>query len=258
MKKVAFILLFSAALGFGAQAQFTHLDVHAGVGYGRIVDNLISKGGVLGFEVGAYTNLGIKNAKSMVAENLYFQFGVNLKRKGGAFAEEHTVGGYLSQREGNYKAYYAQIPFLVNYKYELPLRQPNHYVRAFIGPAFSVGLFGTYNDRKVSPYQPQRSMNYELKNEPVFNYMNRLDANLIFGVGYEYDEFAVSLYVDYGFLSIHNETDKVRLMEGASTNPGSVPSATDSQYLIPGGNLLSFYLQLSYRIPFRKYEGIED
>lgn len=247
-------MLFSAALCSGAVAQFTHLDIHAGIGYGKMVDNLISKGGVLSCEVGAYTNLGIKNAHSVVADNLYFQMGVNLKLRGGAFSEEHTVGGYLSQREGSYKAWYAQIPFLVNYRFELPVRQPNHYVRAFLGPAFSVGLFGTYNDRKVSPYQPQRSMNYEIKNDPVFNYMNRLDVNMLFGVGYEYDLLALSLYVDYGFLSIHNETDMIRFMETAYSSM-ELPSGTDTKNLIPGGNLLSFYLTLSYRLPFNKYEG---
>lgn len=248
MKKIFFSLLLLVALALPARAQFSAYGVQLGGGYSHVVDNLISKGGIFGFGVGGYVTYEFSEAKSVLADRFYLQGGLNIIRRGGQFEQSfNVVNGtvtYTTTRQGYYHAWYAQIPILASFRYELPINKAGHYVRAFVGPALSVGLFGNYSDRCVSPHRPQTSVNFNIEKDPAFDHMNRIDVDAIIGVGYQYDNIVANLYVDYGFLAIGKETDVLRTLE-------NVQQGSTEEVFIPGGNIATFMLSVAYQFPIK-------
>lgn len=238
MKKIAALLLLTITMTAVSYGQFTAYGFQIGGGYSRIADNLITKGGTFGATIGAYTNLEFNSAKTWAAQHLYLQFGLNFMRRGGGMYEEYSAmeGRYTSTHECTFSTYYAQIPILLNFRYELMSQTSHQNVRLFLGPAFSFGIFGFYDESMITPRIPNEKYNYKIEKAPAFNYLNRIDANVIFGIGYQYNEFFASIYLDYGFLSLKDETDILRKKQ-----------RTDSK--IAGGNNMSYMLTIGYELP---------
>ena len=243
VKLVTVVVMLCALSPMGrVEAQISSIGVQAGAGYSRLVDNIVTKGGAFGAMVGGYVTYEFSDARSVIANNLYLQGGLNLVRRGGAFEEQFTISNYKTTCSGYYHAWYAQIPVLVSYRYELPIRSSGHYLRAFVGPAFSVGLFGHYSARSISPHRPQTSVNYNIENDPAFSHMNRIDVDAIIGVGYQFENIVANLYVDYGFLAVDKDTDVLK----------ALLSEDAKDAVVPGGNLVSFMLSIGYQFPSKK------
>lgn len=243
MKRILFILILLAVVSTSAKAQFTSFGFHAGTGLAVHVDDLSENSPILALNLGAYANFGFTNSSSMLAENFSLQVGLNLIRRGSNFAE--VIQSITSVREGTYSAYYIQLPVLAHFKYELPIREPGHYGLLQVGPAVSYGLFGTMNDYKFTLGYPMADCNYKIKNDPVFNHLNRLDANFILGVGYEYQDLHVMLSMDYGFLAVTSRADALR-----NQSVNGQPTSTSVTY-VPMGNNFSLLLSVGYSLPIR-------
>ena len=239
MKKIFLTVLMCVALAPIVHAQFTNFGVQVGGGYSHLRDNLTSKGGIMGVTVGGYVTYSFLNSHSVMADIFYLQGGLNFMRRGGRFEEITDDGVIRSERKTKYSGWYLQIPILANFRYELPLAARGHFARFFVGPAFSFGIFGNYNDRKVTPFRPQQTWNYEIKNDPVFDHAKRIDANLIAGLGYQYGNIVASLYVDYGFLSIGETEDVLHNMETSDA----------SRLGVTNGNIVTYMLSVGYQFP---------
>ena len=70
--------------------------------------------------------------------------------------------------------------------------------------------------------------------------MNRFDADLLLGVGYEYQDLSVMLQLDYGFLAVTSTPDALEALSG-----------TDKNATVPMGNNVALLLTVGYQIPFR-------
>lgn len=236
MKKLFAILILSLSLTSGLKAQWLNYDFHMAFGYSQLTDDLISQGGIMGYSAGAYATIGFTNSRSVLADIFTLQTGLNLTRKGGRLYDEQHSGAFTSIRKVCYSGWYAQIPALANFRFELPFSE--QYAQFFVGPAVSIGIFGHYNDRMVSPGYPQISWNYDIHNDPAFKHMNRIDVELIAGVGYQWRNYVANIYVDYGFLSIGETPDVLRSMEEDAKRPDN-----------PDGNIVMFMFSLGYQLP---------
>lgn len=240
MKKILATIVFVAALSVSAMAQFNKAGVRFGVGTSHYADNLSTSSPIMGMNLGAFINLGFSEAQSMFMENFSLQTGLNFNRRGTNFEELYEKDLFMQYREGSYHDYYVQLPIMGVYRYELPIRQAGHYLLLSAGPAVSFGVFGRLNDRKISPYLPQRTQNYDVS-EDSFKTQDRLDVDVILSVGYERNDLSLSLQLDYGFLAVSKSSDVLRLSEGS----------TAKQSTIPGGNNVCFTLCVGYQIPLR-------
>ena len=230
----------------GAQAQFADYGVRAGLGVATISDDLSTKSPILGAGVGGYINYTFVNTQTIFGEFVYLQSGLNLNRRGSNFHEVLENENTLSVRDGYYHAYYLQLPILVGFHMELPIRSSGHVVGIIAGPAVSFGLFGRCKDRIVSPGNPSPAANYDnsITNTPsititdnmsdaevaavraaevaakaearrqrqVFNHLRRLDVGVIVGLTYEYGPWNAMLYVDHGFIATTTEPDILRII----------------------------------------------
>ena len=218
MKKI-FILALIGLFGItGVRAQFADYGVRAGLGLATISDDLSTKSPILGATVGGYINYTFRNTQSVVGQFLYLQSGLNLNRRGSNFHEVLENENTLSVRDGYYHAYYLQLPILVGFHMELPIRSPGHLVGVFVGPTVNVGLFGRCKDRVVSPGNPAVTANYDYdingtaKDRAVFNHLKRLDVGVMVGLSYEYGPWNATLYFDHGFLATSTEPDILRII----------------------------------------------
>ena len=237
MKKILILLTLVVALSATSRAQFLNYGVRAGVGFATHVDDLASNSPILAANIGGFVSFGFTQSQSLLAENFYLQTGLNIVRRGSNFREVLEMA--MSIREGYYDAWYAQIPLLATFHYELPIRQPGHFALLSVGPAVSVGLLGTFYDRKFARGLPHNTWNYEI-NEPVFNVANRLDVDLLLGVGYEHQDLSVMLQLDYGFLAVAETPDALKRATGLDDN------AT-----VPMGNNIALLLTVGYQFPIR-------
>ena len=252
MKKILLILtLLTATIGV-ANAQWARWGAKAGAGVSMIHDDISSTSPILGGFAGIYVDYGFENAKIAWNTNLYLQFGVNFTRKGGNFQELFKYENELSIREGFYHNYYAQVPVLLGFKFEMPVKHAGHYVNILFGPAFSAGVYGKYRWRTITTYNPQagaNSDNYGTDDKSArnsFSFVNRFDANLIVSVGYHYRHLMLDLVFDYGFIPVRPEEDAIRKIEREQTG--------NSNYKIevPGGNLMTVMLSAGFNIPINE------
>lgn len=250
MKKIVFIAALVSFFNLQSSichAQFGGYGVKAGLGLATISDDLGTKYPVLGATVGGYINYTFAKSESVLEETFFLQTGLYLTRKGSSFEDAFENGSSLYFREGYQHAYYLQLPILACVHYELPIRASGHIVGFFVGPAVSYGLFGRYNDRKITPGVASTSANYDLslngsdESRQVFNHLDRLDINAIIGLSYEYKRFGVTFYIDRGFLAVSEGDDILRIIEsGTSSKKESVK--------IPNGHNMSYMLSVSYEL----------
>lgn len=235
MKRFLIVLTMVTVFATTAQAQFLNFGVRVGTGFATHVDDLADNSPILAANVGGFVTYGFTQSASMLADVFRLQTGVNIIRRGCKFQEVLEMA--MSIREGSYDAWYAQIPLLATIRYELPIREPGHYALLSVGPAISIGMIGTVKDRKFTRGLPQGDWNY-LKNESAFNVMNRIDANLLFGVGYEYQDLSIMLQLDYGFMAVTETPDAIESLNGANAK-------------VPMGNNMALLLTVGYQFPFR-------
>jgi len=243
MKKILVTLTLLVTLSFAAQAQFLNFGFRGGAGMGVHVDDLATNRPILAANLGGFVSFGFTNSESFIGQNIMLQTGLNLTRRGSKF--EEVLESVMSIREGSYHAYYLQLPILVTYRQELPIREPGHFGFVSVGPAVNYGLFGWANDRKISRGYPQSDWNYKIENDPVFDHLNRLDVSFLLGVGYEWQDLSVMLQLDYGFLSVKNEVDVLK------TDQESHSYQTSDVLVVPQGNNFAILLTVGYQFPIR-------
>lgn len=237
MKRFLIVLTLLTAFATTAQAQFLNYGVRVGAGMATHVDDLADNTPILAANVGGFVTFGFTQSASMLAENFRLQTGVNFIRRGCKFQEVLEMA--MSIREGSYDAWYAQIPVLATFRYELPIREPGHIALLSVGPAVNIGVFGTVKDRKFTHGMPQGDWNYRTTLS-AFDVMNRLDVDLLFGIGYEWQDLSVMLQLDYGFMAVTETPDAIESLGG--TNPNAK---------VPMGNNCALLLTVGYQIPFR-------
>ena len=237
MKKILIALTLFISLSFTAQAQFLNFGVRGGAGMAVHLDDLADNSPILAANLGGFVTFGFTNSQSLLAENFYLQTGLNLIRRGSKF--EEVLDGIMSIREGKYDAWYVQLPILALFRYELPVREPGHHALLSFGPAVSYGIFGTLQDKKITPYLPQTDWNYDIS-EPVFNTSNPLDVDLLIGVGYEYQDLSVMLQLDYGFMAVSTSPDALNISQNEPTIKN-----------VPLGNNFALLLTVGYQFPIR-------
>ena len=252
MKKIIFTLTILLAISQTVEAQWARYGFRLGAGASHVFDDISSVSPVFGAGVGAFIDYGFENAKIAWNTNLYLEFGVNFVRKGGNQQELVNHDNNLSVRECYYHTYYAQVPILLGFKYEIPVRHAGHYINVLFGPAFSAGVYGKYRDRKISPYNPHANANYDnyaiddYAARDAFKYIRRFDADAIVSIGYHYRHFMFDLIFDFGFVPICPTDDAIRIIERDITG--------DEKYeiTVPGGNNLSYMLSFGYNIPINE------
>lgn len=284
MKKLLIALTVLVSLSVTSQAQFLNWGVRGGAGIGLHTDDMATCSPVLAANLGAFVSFGFTQSQSLAADNFVLQTGLNLIRRGTHFEEVLEKGMNMSIREGSYAAYYAQLPILATIRYELPLRQPGHRVLFSVGPAVSVGLFGDYIDRKISPGMPQYTWNYKLDKD-AFTVLNRVDVNLLVGAGYEWKDLSVMLQFDFGLLAVTKAEDflkssemqsfktnyvrenmpdedilaqmtpdelqnKIEQLEAAADEAAKKAFQGVNMY-VPGGNNFAVMLTIGYQFPIR-------
>lgn len=280
MKRFFTVMVLGLLLTPAVQAQINRYGVSVGFGTATLADDLSTKSPILGMNIGGFIEYDFGNMRSILTDRFYLRTGLNFARRGHNFEEIYEMSTSMSYRLGSIHAWYAQIPVLACFRYELPVRTAGHYVNAYVGPSFSFGLFGAYRDRKVSPYMPQDNMNYDTYvTEPdserkTFNHISRPDVSVIFGLGYGHKStWAVDLIFDYGFLATSVSSDALKTLEkqqlengtnygsgdnGSNNNGNSSSNNTyghvvtdpkDVRTKVPNGNNVAVLLQLTYKLP---------
>lgn len=258
MKKIFFSFTLLLICIGSTHAQWSHFGAKAGLGYATYADNLISSGAVMGANLGAFAEYGFEESNNFLLENVSVQVGLNFIRRGYRFEEVYQKGANMSLDYGRCRAWYAQIPVLARYEYELPVKEAGHNIVLSMGPAFSFGMFGRFRERKISPRMPQESMNFDTyttrpKSERnAFKHIRRPDVNFLINLGYQHNEWEFDLGVDYGFLAVTLADDRVRLIE--QDNAQNATKAQNSidvgRVVVPQGNNMAIMLNVVYRIPF--------
>ena len=233
------------------RAQFADYGVRAGLGLATISDDLSTKSPILGAGIGGYINYTFLNTQTIFGEFVYLQSGLNLNRRGSNFHEVHERDNTLNVRDGYYHAYYLQLPLLVGFHFELPIRQSGHIAGVIVGPAFNLGLFGRCKDRMVSPGNPSPIINYDYditgtaEDRAVFNHLKRFDVGIMVGFTYEYGPWSAMLYLDHGFIATSTEPDILRIIQRADPNWGGDSNLKTD---VPNGNNTAFMLSIGYAL----------
>ena len=260
MKKALYLLLAVLLLAANAQAQFTHKGARLGLGAAYVADDFLTSSPILGGNLGVFVNYGFENAQSFWADNLYLQFGLNVTRRGTNF--EQVFEAVHSYRSGYFHNYYAEIPVMACWRWELPVLQPDHYLNFYVGPVLNVGLFGIFKDRQVTPGYSNSSWNYDTflsgdkTDRRAFHHLRRLDASVQLGIGYKHGNYAIDFYWQHGFVPLMREDDVLRSL--AITQNGGSNQYTDSegntQHLdnrnAYTGTNQAFILSVSYILPW--------
>ena len=257
MKKIRIALLCALASATVAQAQFTHYGLRAALGASYVSDDLLTHRPVIGANMGVFFNFGFTGAKVSFADNLYLQTGISLVRRGTYFKQELAAMGSI--RNGFYHTYYAQVPILAAWRWEIPAKVASQYLNFYFGPAVSVGLFGRIWDRRITPGYPQASMNYDTyitgtkDDRAAFRHLRRIDASSIVGVGYQHGSFLFDLFWDHGFVALRNEEDVLNTLERNSDASKPAQDGTSAEkpkkrnsYTGTNNSLL---LSVSYLLP---------
>ena len=241
MNKKVFIILFTLTAMF-ANAQFKAFGFRAGAGWANISDDILMRKGVTGYNFSAYINYGFGQTESCLRNTFYLQTGVSLIHRGGYFAQHYSGYTLGAIREGFFDMWYAQVPILAAFQFELPripyVNDPL-YLHAYIGPAVSVGLWGDVRERKVAPTYPQATENYDHEDK-AFDVISRLDVNGIFGIGVHWRGFTFDFFYDHGFMVLYDEIDVLSEMEGTGERKAF------------SGNNQAFIFALGYKLPVYK------
>lgn len=253
MKKILLLGLMSlmGIMGSNAYAQFGDYGLRVGLGYATIDDDMTTKSGILGAGIGGYINFNFKN--TVLEEFFYLQSGLSFNRRGNSFEQVNQTGTNIIFREGYIHAWYAQIPILACVHFELPVREVGHTVGFFLGPAFSVGLFGPYNERKITPFVSAPEANYDLRvhgtaaDRDVFSHLGRFDISILLGLSYERGPFTFTAYLDRGLLATSTGIDVLRVLENAQ-NSANNSNATEINVEIPNGNNVAYMFSVGYKL----------
>ena len=211
MKKLLTLVAFAILLDFGAQAQFVRYGARLGNGVAYVSDDLLTRSPIFGFNLGGYVDYMFLDWKNPWAENIYLQTGLNFTRRGTNY--QQVFVNMQSIRQGFIHDWYAQIPILAGFKYEIPQLPAGNFVSIYIGPTVNVGIFGRLWERQVTPGMPQRTSNYDTyitgnkDDRNAFKHQRRVDVGVLFGVGYQWHNFTFDVHLDHGFIAIMKKDD---------------------------------------------------
>ncbi len=256
MKRLYILLLSLLMAGSVAQAQLTHYGARIGLGASFVSDDLLTKAPIVGGDLGGFLNFSLPGRNNAFADNLYFQTGLYLTRRGTRFDQEFV--GMRSYREGRYIAYYAQLPILVAWRWEMPLAVADQYLNFYFGPTFNVGLFGDMWDRRITPGYPQTSVNYDTHvtggpdADKIFKHISRFDVSLKVGFGYQFGNFTYDFYWDHGFVTLKKEPDVLNNLDRDNFENGNNADATKPKERngYTGVNNI-FMISIGYMIPWQ-------
>ncbi|MBP5535396.1 MAG: outer membrane beta-barrel protein [Bacteroidales bacterium] len=269
MKKLLLTIILSTVALTGARAQFTHYELTFGTGIASTCDELISRSGIVALNVGPAFHYSFQNMQMAFADNMYLEIFPNLSRRGGRW--EQVWQDMHSLRRGYYHAWFLQCPVTVGYKFELPIRAAGHNVGLFVGPAPSVGLFGRYWDRQVTPGYPQADVNYDTDRSPnkkdshIYKHIRRWDVSLLCGATYRRNNLTVNLYYDHGFApllyqedALISSTTSATTQSGNNTSKGGTSTSDPSTGFADAttrnaftGTHQALILSLAYHLPLR-------
>lgn len=249
MKKLYILLLSVLMLGSVAQAQLTHFGGRLGLGASFVSDDLLTTAPIIGGNLGGFANFSIPGRTSAFSDNLYVQTGLYLTRRGTHF--EQVLVGMQSYREGVYSAWYAQVPILLCWRWEMPLAVADQYLNFYFGPALNLGLFGDLWDRQVTPGYPQESVNYDTHitgssdARKIFKNIRRFDISLTTGFGYQHGNFVYDFYWDHGFIPLREEDDVLNTLDISNSTATDKPNKRNGY---TGVNNI-FMLSIGYLVP---------
>ena len=261
MKKILTLLAFAVILQFPAKAQFVHYGARIANGAAYVADDLLTHTPIFGFSIGGYVDYMFTEWKNPWAENIYLQTGLNITRRGTNF--QQVFVNMLSIRQGFFHNWYAQIPIIAGFKYEIPQLPAGNYVNFFLGPTVNVGLFGRLWDRQVTPGMPQSSNNYDTfvtgskSARSSFKHQRRIDVGLVLGVGYQWHNFTFDLYMDHGFVALmkkddvlapFDQTQNQNNQNGNTTQNNTKPEDRNAYT----GTNNAFMLAIGYQLPINR------
>lgn len=257
MKKILAIMAFAILFGRIANAQFVHYGAYLGNGVSYVADDLLTSSPVMGFTLGGYVDYMFTEWKNPWSENVYIRTGLNINRRGTNFKQDLSL--MSSIRRGYFHNWYAQIPVTFGFRYELPQLPAGNYINFFIGPTFNVGIFGRLWDRQVTLSMPQTSNNYDTfvtgtkDDRSSFKHLRRLDASVILGVGYQWHNFTIDIYMDHGFVALMKRADVLAPYDVAQgldeTNMTEQQKADRNAYT---GTNQSFMISVGYQLPINR------
>lgn len=260
MKKILTLLAFAFLLQIPAKAQFVDYGFRLANGASYVADDLLTHTPILGFSIGGYVNYMFTEWKNPWAENIYLQTGLNITRRGTNF--QQVFVNMLSIRQGFFHNWYAQIPIIAGFKYEIPQLPAGNYVNFFLGPTVSVGLFGQLLDRQVTPGMPQASNNYDTfvtgskGDRSSFKNLRRFDVGLILGVGYQWHNFTFDLYMDHGFIALMKKEDVLAPFDQTQNqnnqNNNSQNNTKPKDRNAYTGTNNAFMLAIGYQLPINR------
>jgi len=263
MKKILTLLAFAVLLQVSANAQFVRYGGRLGNGIAYVTDDLLTHTPIFGFNIGGYVDYMFTEWKNPWSENIYLQTGLNITRRGTTL--QQVLVNMTSIHQGYVHAWYAQIPVIAGFKYELPQLPAGNYLNFFFGPTFNVGLFGKFWDRQVTPGMPQSSNNYDTfitgskDDRSTFKNFRRLDVGLILGVGYQWHNFTFDLYMDHGFVALKYRDDVLAPFDrpaddgtGTETNPTQNATNVDMSRNAYTGTNQAFILAVGYQLPINR------
>ena len=132
MKKILTLLAFAFLVTFSSNAQCVRYGARLANGASYVSDDLLTHSPIFGFSLGGYVDYMFTEWKNPWSENIYLQTGLNITRRGTNF--QQVFVNMLSVRQGFYHNWYAQIPLIAGFKYEIPQLPAENYVNFFIGP----------------------------------------------------------------------------------------------------------------------------
>jgi hypothetical protein len=259
MKKLFTILAFAMLVNISAKAQFVQYGAILGNGVSYVADDLLTSSPIFAFTIGGYVDYMFTEWKNPWSENVYLRTGLNINRRGTNFSQDLTH--MTSMRRGYFHNWYAQIPVIFGFRYELPQLPAGNYINFFVGPSFNVGLFGRLWDRQVTLGMPQYSNNYDTfvtgtkDDRASFKHLRRLDASLILGVGYQWHNFTVDIYMDHGFVALMKRADVLAPYDVAQgLNEENMTESQKADRNAYTGTNQAFMICIGYQLPINRMQ----
>ena len=255
MKKVLTILAFAVMMQFAGHAQLVRYGAQMGFGAAYVSDDLLTHSPIMGFNLGGYADYMFTEWKNPWSENIYLRFGLNVVRRGTNFQQVWVLEP-RSIRQGFYHNWYAQIPVIAGFKWEIPQLPAGNFVSVYLGPAINVGLFGRLWESRITPGMPQRTHNYDTyitgdkDARRSFKHMRRIDADIIVGVGYQWHNFTFDLYLDHGFVALMKKDDVLNGVVYNQTS-GTPTTSNDDRNSYTGTNQ-AIMLSIGYQLPINR------